>query len=794
MLPKPIALIDTPLNENLKNEELTKLKNRKRLNEEAEKAAREAIPRTYYLDHSNKSEKPGDPNVDLRFFVFGCQGNKSKAQKEVARLLEEIARDPSHKPDFILILGDNFYDWGVGSADDKAFRTHFDEIYGELAKLGIPCFVTLGNHDANLHSLNTFVSEKGISRSLHQVAHSYRGDDDYETTADKVQLYANEKLILEKLPLWNMPARAYSLVKGNTQIFCIDSNTYVNDYLEYLEKGEATPPHNQARWLAEEVKKAKAEGRQMILALHHPLFTTGSRAEHSDIKNYFATKEEKDKLFRHFPHLNEKYSYNYFLKECFAEQEMEFDQVVAAHDHNMSYYNNNDNDEEDVLKGNSNIYKATEDVATQNHPIEEGVNKPIIFPDEEPEVEEEEEVLIKSKKKSKVMEHAVLQSDSIEEIKIPILIPDEPKTISESDRKSFLSGESLPAEQNDVPIQEIEMVDLKPPTPTQPKAKTRERIYQNPFISAEDQLQKGDKLHPSVKVEEIEMVDLKKPKRARKRRRKAKAKSEQNPFIFAQDSEQNTHSRPETEEIEMVDLNKTISPTSKQPNTSRKKYHLCQVTSGGGGGSLQTRINFRNQKNLGCFLEYNGFTEMVCTKNNIRSIIRTTNHKYHLEFDKKSNKPFCRFRKNTSIAEQKDIEKFCATVYEALEQYFEFLNMEQKDKKGKFFSRNFSHGKKGSRRAHNIWAYISNYYTDDYQTMVKTVYEMATENWKTTLFTNPTKNSLITHLNDVIGEVYNKNLYRIYHESRHYKPESTHTATQQDIPFVSDSPCRSAHL
>ena len=291
----------------------------------AMKAANDVGPRTYILKNSTN-----DQNHTPRFYTFGCQGGAA-AQKEVAELIKKIQNDPTHKPDFILILGDNFYDYGVDSADSPDFISKFDEIY---KKLGIPCFVILGNHDENLHKLGMMVTEKGLTRGMHQVAHSYLPEGNYVSIKSKQDLYSQSELELSKLPTWNMPSRFYSIIDGNTQIFCLDSNTYVHDYLESHFNND---PNNQANWLAVEMLKAKQAGRRVQVAMHHPPFTPGYRAYDCDVDIYLTKSDIV--LAQNQLKLEGKIPYNYYLKAAFDKQELQFDTIFTAHDHAMYYYN-----------------------------------------------------------------------------------------------------------------------------------------------------------------------------------------------------------------------------------------------------------------------------------------------------------------------------------------------------------------------------------------------------------------------------------------------------------------------
>jgi acid phosphatase len=79
-----------------------------------------------------------------RFFAFGDSGTGGKGQRRVAAGLAARARKTP--PDFLLLLGDNFYPSGVESIDDPQWVTAFEEPYGDPA-LARPFYVVLGNHD-----------------------------------------------------------------------------------------------------------------------------------------------------------------------------------------------------------------------------------------------------------------------------------------------------------------------------------------------------------------------------------------------------------------------------------------------------------------------------------------------------------------------------------------------------------------------------------------------------------------------------------------------------------------------
>jgi hypothetical protein len=366
---------------------INEINKRNRLAEEAAKAAR---PKVYHLvspqhhdfsttsidpvnisiiddDRNTTSHKPssselviesindqgsaGKDRPGVRFYAVGCQGSANAAQQSVAELMDMLAANPDMPPpDFILLLGDNVYDWGVGKPDDDMFEKYFYSIYSNpkykhLKK--IPFFIILGNHDENLHSLDVLVSERGVERGMHQVAHSYYPDAQYPKTKDKQNLYHSHTdedhvaLNLDKLPKWNMPSRAYSLACESTQIFCIDSNTFVSDYLNFC-RGDVHPG-NQVAWLLHEYPVAVKAGKKTILALHHPPVTPGKRAFHNDIHLYLSNEELTSQEFKTlFGELLQckTLSYNALIKEILKQNNLVFDLVLAAHDHDVYYINN----------------------------------------------------------------------------------------------------------------------------------------------------------------------------------------------------------------------------------------------------------------------------------------------------------------------------------------------------------------------------------------------------------------------------------------------------------------------
>ncbi|OGT43105.1 MAG: hypothetical protein A3F42_06375 [Gammaproteobacteria bacterium RIFCSPHIGHO2_12_FULL_37_34] len=301
--------------------------------ESAKLAAKKVGPHVYTLNLENEI---------VNFLILGCQGSGNDAQKNVAELLHHITVQTT--PAFVLMLGDHLYDYGAKSPGDPGFNERFHHIYHPAMR----AIMILGNHDANYHSKRVLdvtyanrriiVYPSGEEAEMNEVAHTYlfHKSQDIETA---INIFQQENITLNDLSQWNMPYFFYSLIIGNTQIFCLDSNTYAKDFLYFKAKKNMEGKINQAEWIQHEYHQARLSGKKIIFAQHHPLYTCGKRFFKSDSKHYLYQEEinELNNILR-----SKTESYNMLLTLIFKDQEMVPDLILAAHDHFTSYYNNND--------------------------------------------------------------------------------------------------------------------------------------------------------------------------------------------------------------------------------------------------------------------------------------------------------------------------------------------------------------------------------------------------------------------------------------------------------------------
>lgn len=288
-------------------------------------------PGNYILTDNRVKENTSQVN----FYVVGCGGNGGQAQKDVAKLMNEIAAGSRRKPKFIIILGDNFYDSGVDSPTDPIFESNFYKVYRDpslRAICDIPCFVIPGNHDHNVHKLGSRGGNIDFHKIAAQIQHTFLTDGKVDEA--KVEMYKGEELDLARLPKWNMPHRFGVYVmeekENNLAMFCIDATTYGKDYLDLLLGDEN--PNNQAAWLGREVKKHH-HGAIRLLFLHNPLYTAGKLTHGLDAYLYLSEKD-----IATLAKLGFTGNYSSMLSAILHAQGLDdFEAVFSAHTHSMVF-------------------------------------------------------------------------------------------------------------------------------------------------------------------------------------------------------------------------------------------------------------------------------------------------------------------------------------------------------------------------------------------------------------------------------------------------------------------------
>lgn len=164
---------------------------------------------------------PESRPVAVRFFSFGDWGSGTQDQKDVAEATRKVCRERGC--DFGLLLGDNFYNYGVWGTWDSLWKSRYQEVYQGLE---MPFYALLGNHD-------------------------WRGSPQAQVDYSK------------KDARWKMPGFYYSISYPErdplVEIFVLNSNDF--------DAASQT-------WLRQALAASKAPWK--LLAFHHPLLNTGS--------------------------------------------------------------------------------------------------------------------------------------------------------------------------------------------------------------------------------------------------------------------------------------------------------------------------------------------------------------------------------------------------------------------------------------------------------------------------------------------------------------------------------------
>ena len=116
-------------------------------------------------DNAGDADDENSPSVS--FIAFGDWGDGSDHQRDVAEAIGQYCL--TETCEFILTLGDNFYNVGVSSIHDLQWKEKYRDIYGSL---GIPFYAVLGNHD-NYGNAQAQIDYSGIDSSWHMPAKNY---------------------------------------------------------------------------------------------------------------------------------------------------------------------------------------------------------------------------------------------------------------------------------------------------------------------------------------------------------------------------------------------------------------------------------------------------------------------------------------------------------------------------------------------------------------------------------------------------------------------------------------------
>lgn len=177
---------------------------------------------------------------NLRFLVIGAWGRYGTPQQKI--VAQAMANAAIEKPcDFIISVGDNFYNSGVTSIDDPHWQKSFEDVYS-APSLQKDWYVALGNHD-------------------------YGGNPQAQVEYSKISEH------------WKMPSRYYKIPAyvPDIDIFVIDTTPIVwrtnSPSPEQIAKIANQDVDTQINWLDAELKSSNATTK--LVVGHHTIFSGG---------------------------------------------------------------------------------------------------------------------------------------------------------------------------------------------------------------------------------------------------------------------------------------------------------------------------------------------------------------------------------------------------------------------------------------------------------------------------------------------------------------------------------------
>ncbi len=196
-------------------------------------------------DADADADTDADPPQIVRFVAMGDGGEGNADQytnADAVAAVCEAKADDAAGCDFVLYLGDNFYDEGVSSVDDEQFDTKFEAPY---AVLDIPFYVVLGNHDYGLLSLSWWQSDYEIAYSDHSTK-------------------------------WTMPSEYYTFLAEHVRFIGLDTNALMVESI-WGDSG-------QDDWIQGVLSSSEATWH--IAFGHHPYRSNGEHGNAGEYEGY----------------------------------------------------------------------------------------------------------------------------------------------------------------------------------------------------------------------------------------------------------------------------------------------------------------------------------------------------------------------------------------------------------------------------------------------------------------------------------------------------------------------------
>jgi len=238
---------------------------------------------------------------DVRFVVMGDVGEGNEDQHAVAAQVDALCE--AEGCDFVMLLGDNFYDSGVSSVDDPQWITKFEEPYADI---DLPFYAVLGNHDyGGVIGVCPACSEQG-------------------GLGNEWDRGPFEVMYTDRSSKWTMLDTHYTFQVGHVGFVMLDTNSILWD---------DTTHGDQRAWYDEAVRRLRASGAEWIIgAGHHPYLSNG---RHGNAGSYESIEVGGTDIPIPLPILDGRSVVDFFDEYVCGDADVYF----AGHDHNRQWLN-----------------------------------------------------------------------------------------------------------------------------------------------------------------------------------------------------------------------------------------------------------------------------------------------------------------------------------------------------------------------------------------------------------------------------------------------------------------------
>ena len=192
--------------------------------------------------------------MNVHFLIIGDMGSGNKHQMEVSKSMLHLLKKYPIK--FICGLGDNIYEDGVTTIQDKKFQTHYEIPYQKIPNT-IKMYMCLGNHDCHI-SYNPL--KQGFLKNNSEIQVQYG-------------------ILSQKLgKKWFLPSNYYTFTKGNIDFFVLDTNFDILSP-EEIEK--------QRQFMKNKIRSSKQKWK--IIYGHHTWLSPGGHGNADQKLDEFLT-------------------------------------------------------------------------------------------------------------------------------------------------------------------------------------------------------------------------------------------------------------------------------------------------------------------------------------------------------------------------------------------------------------------------------------------------------------------------------------------------------------------------